>query len=99
MPTADHRVFLTHSQTGEVRALGLAEAQVLRRELWPTALYSHRAVWEPTSHYHRAHLLAVDPDGDSWAVEEIDQAMQSADPATVARIAERGFDYRPDLAA
>lgn len=99
MPTTDHRVFLTHTQTGEVRALDLPDAQVLRKELWPIDLYSHRTVWEETSHYHRACLLATDPDGHSWSVEEVDQATQTANAATVARITERGFDYRPDLAA
>lgn len=99
MPTTDHRVFLTHTKTGEVRALDEREARVLRKELWPVELYSHRHVWDQTDHFHRAHLIATDPDGDAWSANEVAEAMEAAHPATVARIAERGFDYRPHLAA
>lgn len=99
MPTSDHRLFLTNTKTGEVRALDESAARVLRREMWPTELYSNRHVWRQTDDFRRAHLIATDPDGHSWSVEEVEEATQSAHLATVARICERGFDYRPDLAA
>lgn len=98
MPSTDHRMYLTDTRTGEIRAVEPLEARVLRREMWPTELYSSRHVWDQTDHLHRAHLIAADPDGEAWSAEQVAQAMQSADPATVARITERGFDYRPDLA-